>query len=126
MDRPDRRPPRRAREAGAIVTAAGPAPRPDPSGHLVEARDVHLSFGPTPALRGANLSVDAGELLAVMGPSGSGKSTLLHCLAGILVPDRGEIHFLGRGSTRWARPSEARCGASGSASCSSSASSSRS
>ena len=31
-----------------------------------------------------------------MGPSGSGKSTLLHCLAGILVPDSGEIHFDGR------------------------------
>jgi putative ABC transport system ATP-binding protein len=31
-----------------------------------------------------------------MGPSGSGKSTLLHCLAGILVPDAGEVHFDGR------------------------------
>jgi putative ABC transport system ATP-binding protein len=49
---------------------------------LIEAREVALSFGPTPALR-------------VMGPSGSGKSTLLHCLAGILVPDAGEIHYGG-------------------------------
>ncbi len=65
-------------------------------GRLVEARDVSLSFGQTPALRGASLSVNAGEILAVMGPSGSGKSTLLHCLAGILVPDSGEIHFAGR------------------------------
>jgi putative ABC transport system ATP-binding protein len=63
---------------------------------LVEARDVHLSFGQTPALRGATVSVAAGEVLAVMGPSGSGKSTLLHCLAGILKPDGGEIHFAGR------------------------------
>jgi putative ABC transport system ATP-binding protein len=62
----------------------------------VEARDVSLSFGQTPALRGANVSVAAGEILAVMGPSGSGKSTLLHCLAGILVPDSGEIHFAGQ------------------------------
>jgi putative ABC transport system ATP-binding protein len=62
-------------------------------GHLVEARDVHLSFGPTQALRGATLSADAGEIVAVMGPSGSGKSTLLHCLAGILVPDAGEVRF---------------------------------
>jgi putative ABC transport system ATP-binding protein len=38
----------------------------------------------------------AGEILAVMGPSGSGKSTLLHCLAGILIPDSGEIWFDGR------------------------------
>ena len=65
-------------------------------GPLIEARHVSLSFGPTPALRGASLTVAAGEILAVMGPSGSGKSTLLHCLAGILTPDSGEIHFAGR------------------------------
>ncbi|MEV4636818.1 ABC transporter ATP-binding protein [Actinoplanes sp. NPDC049548] len=63
---------------------------------LIAARNVSLSFGQTPALRGASLSVDAGEILAIMGPSGSGKSTLLHCLAGILTPDTGEIHFDGR------------------------------
>jgi putative ABC transport system ATP-binding protein len=62
----------------------------------IEARDVHLSFGETPALRGASVAVAAGEIVAIMGPSGSGKSTLLHCLAGILVPDAGEIHFDGR------------------------------
>ncbi|MEV4808503.1 ABC transporter ATP-binding protein [Micromonospora avicenniae] len=61
----------------------------------VEARDVQLSFGETPALRGASVAVEPGEIVAVMGPSGSGKSTLLHCLAGILVPDAGEIHFAG-------------------------------
>jgi putative ABC transport system ATP-binding protein len=65
-------------------------------GALIEAREIALSFGQTPALRGASLAVDAGEILAVMGPSGSGKSTLLHCLAGILTPDSGEVHFAGR------------------------------
>jgi putative ABC transport system ATP-binding protein len=63
---------------------------------IVEARDVHMSFGQTPALRGADVCVSAGEVLAIMGPSGSGKSTLLHCLAGILVPDSGEVHVNGR------------------------------
>ncbi|MGW2520415.1 ABC transporter ATP-binding protein [Streptomyces sp. NPDC001617] len=63
---------------------------------LLQARDAVLSFGQTPALQGANLSARAGEILAVTGPSGSGKSTLLHCLAGILVPDSGEIWFDGR------------------------------
>ncbi len=63
---------------------------------VIEARGVVLSFGETPALRGADLAVAEGELLAIMGPSGSGKSTLLHCLAGILVPDSGEIRFEGR------------------------------
>jgi putative ABC transport system ATP-binding protein len=63
---------------------------------IIEARKVELSYGTTPALRGATLSVAAGEILAVMGPSGSGKSTLLHCLAGILVPQAGEIFCAGR------------------------------
>jgi len=73
---------------GAEVPAEG-AP-------VLEARDVHLSFGATPALRGVSLTIVAGEILAVMGPSGSGKSTLLYCLAGILQPDQGEIRFAGR------------------------------
>jgi putative ABC transport system ATP-binding protein len=63
---------------------------------VIEARDVVKSFGATMALRGASVTVARGEILAVMGPSGSGKSTLLHCLAGILVPDSGEVHFAGQ------------------------------
>jgi putative ABC transport system ATP-binding protein len=62
---------------------------------LVEARDVVLSFGETPALQGAGLAVAGGEVLAVMGASGSGKTTLLHCLAGILTPASGEVWFDG-------------------------------
>jgi putative ABC transport system ATP-binding protein len=69
---------------------------PDPEIYCVEARDLSLSFGATPALRGASVAVVTGEILAVMGPSGSGKSTLLHCLAGILRPDSGEVRFQGR------------------------------
>ena len=70
------------------MTANSPGPA-----RLIEARDLVLSFGSTPALRGASLGVGQGEIVAVMGPSGSGKSTLLHCLAGILTPDRGEVWF---------------------------------
>jgi putative ABC transport system ATP-binding protein len=57
---------------------------------------VYRSFGQTPALQGASLSVASGEIVAIMGPSGSGKSTLLHCLAGIFEPDRGEVWFDGQ------------------------------
>jgi len=74
------------------ATAAGH----DLGGCLLEARDLVRSYGQTPALRGASVSVAAGEILAVMGPSGSGKSTLLHCLAGILTPDSGQVWFDGR------------------------------
>ena len=62
---------------------------------ILEARRVWRRFGPTEALRGADLTVSAGETVAVIGASGSGKSTLLYCLAGILVPDEGEVWFAG-------------------------------
>jgi putative ABC transport system ATP-binding protein len=65
-------------------------------GCLIEARDVVKSFGQTPALRGASVSVAPGEIIAIMGPSGSGKSTLLHCMAGIFKPDSGEVWFDGQ------------------------------
>jgi putative ABC transport system ATP-binding protein len=78
------------------MSAMKPPLELDASGCIIEARDVVLSFGETPALRGASLSVAAGEILAIMGPSGSGKTTLLHCMAGILTPSSGEIHFAGR------------------------------
>jgi putative ABC transport system ATP-binding protein len=70
--------------------------REDPSisaDPMVEGRALVKSFGRTPALNRASVSVASGEILAVMGPSGSGKSTLLHCLAGIFTPDAGEVLF---------------------------------
>ena len=66
--------------------------------------DLHKSFGLTQALRGASIVLDEGEIVAVMGPSGSGKSTLLHCLAGLLTPDRGEVHFAGQRIDQLPRP----------------------
>jgi putative ABC transport system ATP-binding protein len=68
---------------------------PRSPGCLIEARNVVKSFGQTPALRGASVSVAAGEIIAIMGPSGSGKSTLLHCMAGIFKPDSGQVWFDG-------------------------------
>jgi putative ABC transport system ATP-binding protein len=58
---------------------------------LIQAIGLHKSFGATQALRGIDLDVNQGEVLAVMGPSGSGKSTLIHCLAGVLAPDEGQV-----------------------------------
>src|ERR1700735_4864255 len=90
MDRSHRGPAGPALASGTPVTA-------DPgTAKIVEARELVLSFGETPALRGASLGVRSGEIVAVMGPSGSGKSTLLHCLAGILVPEEGQVWFGGQ------------------------------
>ena len=45
------------------------------------------------ALRGVNLSFDAGDFVTIMGPSGGGKTTLLNLLAGLDLPDRGQIYL---------------------------------
>src|ERR1700756_887596 len=90
MDRPYRGP------AGPALASGTPMTADRGTAMIIEARDLEKSFGPTPALRGASLGVRPGEIVAVMGPSGSGKSTLLHCLAGILVPEEGEVWFGGQ------------------------------
>jgi putative ABC transport system ATP-binding protein len=65
----------------------------------VEMRAVYRTFeqetAPVRALRGADLVVEHGEFVAVMGPSGCGKSTLLNVIAGLDVPDEGEVVIAG-------------------------------
>ena len=83
------------------VTAAGVTPAPGqgqaglPGEVIMRARGLEMSFGQTHALRGVDLDLLAGEVLAVTGPSGSGKSTLLHVMAGVLVPDAGSVSYHG-------------------------------
>ena len=64
-----------------------------PPALAISAHDLRMHYGQTEALRGIDLDVTRGEVLAVMGPSGSGKSTLLHCLAGVIVPDHGSVRI---------------------------------
>jgi sulfate transport system ATP-binding protein len=59
----------------------------------VTVEGIEKEFGIYPALRGASLKVEGGELVAVLGPSGSGKTTLLRVVAGLEQPDRGRVLF---------------------------------
>ncbi len=65
---------------------------------LLTLTDVHLSFGVTPLLEGAEISVSAGDRLTVVGRNGSGKSTLLKIAAGLVEPDKGK-RFVQPGAT---------------------------
>ena len=70
------------------------------SAPLLEVDALHVRYGDDaagalPALDDVSLSVERGELLAVVGPSGSGKTTLLRCLAGLQSPTRGEVRLHG-------------------------------
>jgi putative ABC transport system ATP-binding protein len=82
------------------------AVREQPQGNLdvpahaaVEARDLTRVYGEgdtaVEALRGVDIEVSSGELVAVMGPSGSGKSTLMHILAGLDRPTSGTVMIAG-------------------------------
>src|SRR5206468_6015086 len=58
---------------------------------LIQLKDIALTFGGTPLLTGAELSVAAGERVSLVGRNGSGKSTLLKTAAGLTEPDRGSV-----------------------------------
>jgi putative ABC transport system ATP-binding protein len=81
------------------MTALGSGPRRDyalpPAGDMVVATDLNRDYpsgdGVLHALRGVNLSVGRGHLLAVRGPSGSGKTTLLNLLGGLDRPTSGSV-----------------------------------
>jgi len=66
----------------------------------MEARGLVKRYGDREALRGVDLSAEAGELVAIIGPNGAGKTTLLSILAGIAKPDGGEV-TVPRGEVGW-------------------------
>jgi energy-coupling factor transporter ATP-binding protein EcfA2 len=73
---------------------------------LVQLKDIALTFGGTPLLTGAELSVAPGERVSLVGRNGSGKSTLLKIAARLIEPDRGTV-FIQPGSVVSYLPQEA-------------------
>ncbi|MEY2408200.1 MAG: phospholipid/cholesterol/gamma-HCH transport system ATP-binding protein [Verrucomicrobiota bacterium] len=62
---------------------------------MIEARDLHKSFGDQPVLEGVNLHIETGEAVVIIGRSGGGKSVLLKLLIGLLRPDSGDVRIDG-------------------------------
>lgn len=58
---------------------------------LISVTAVHKRYGRKPVLRGVDLQVEAGQVMALLGANGAGKTTLLRVIAGLARPDRGEI-----------------------------------
>src|SRR6201989_1133531 len=74
---------------------------------LLEAQGIVKHFGRVHALRGADFTVNRGEVVALIGDNGAGKSTLVKTLSGVHAPDAGEIRFEGEPVTL-ASPEAAR------------------
>ena len=89
-----------------MTGSAAPAARPSEHEPVIEARDLHVTLDGSHILRGIDLSVTSGEVVALLGANGSGKSTLVRTLVGILPASKGSVslygHLLGP-SVPWKR-----------------------
>ena len=63
---------------------------------ILQLHDLSFAYGDAPVLRDVSFTMDAGEIVCVVGPNGSGKTTLLDCVTGFLRPQGGEIRIGGK------------------------------
>ena len=80
----------------------------DAAAPMFECRDVDIRVGSRTLVRGLNLRVDAGSVLAILGPNGSGKSLSLHTFAGLRPLETGALEVSGRPLSDWPRRALAR------------------
>ena len=67
---------------------------------LLQAKNLHITFGAVKAANGVDLHIDEGEFLAIIGPNGSGKTTFLNLCTGYIRPSEGEVYLDGKPITR--------------------------
>lgn len=77
---------------------------------MLQVKDLAISFGGVAAVKGASLQVAQGEFVGLIGPNGAGKTTLLRLMTGVLRPDRGQVHLMGRDITHHSVDQRARLG----------------
>ena len=75
--------------------AVGPGDGESPNPRLLEVSGVEAGYGRVPVLRGVDLHVEAGEIVALLGPNGAGKTTLLRVVAGALPSWTGSVRVGG-------------------------------
>src|SRR6185312_15464464 len=63
---------------------------------MLRVESLHVDYGQVPALRGVNIDIGAGEIVALIGANGAGKSTTLKAISGLLTPSSGRIEFAGQ------------------------------
>ncbi len=89
--------------------ASATAPSREVGSVAIECRGIWKRFGYLEALRGADLTIRSGQILALLGDNGAGKSTLVKCISGAYRPDAGEIRVLGeRAEIESTREAQAR------------------
>src|SRR5690606_10629009 len=63
---------------------------------MVTIKELHKKFNKNQVLKGVDLTIDEGGIIAVLGPNGSGKTTMIKSILGMVIPDKGIIEIQGQ------------------------------